>query len=94
MAFYCWGWRVRSIGCPDCEEAYLRVSLTGLSCHSWGMVAAPTVPEGDSTEIQSSPGTNLEGDPGVRHGHPGTLTCCCIQQAQLPEYFPHKPCEL
>ena len=55
MAFYCWGGRVRSIGCPDCEEAYLRVSLTGLSCHSWGMVAAPTVPEGDGTKIQSSP---------------------------------------
>ena len=52
---FCWGWRASSIGYPDCEEAYLRVSLTGLSCHSWGMVAAPTVPEGDGTEIQSSP---------------------------------------
>ena len=55
MAFYCWGWRARSIGCPDCEEVYLRMSLTGLSCHSWAMVVASTVPEGDGTEIQSSP---------------------------------------
>ena len=27
MAFYCWEWRVTSIGCPDCEEEYLRVSF-------------------------------------------------------------------
>ena len=27
MAFYCWGWRVTSIGCPDCEEEYPRVSF-------------------------------------------------------------------
>ena len=46
-----------SIGYPDCEEENLRggLSLTGLSCHSWGMVAAPTVLEEDSTEIQSHP---------------------------------------
>ena len=55
MPFYCWGWRARSIACPDCEEAYLRVSLTGLSCHSWGMVAALTTPEADGTEIQPCP---------------------------------------
>ena len=27
MALYCWEWRVTSIGCPDCEEEYLRVSF-------------------------------------------------------------------
>ena len=42
-----------SIGCPDYKEEYLRVSLTALSCPSWGMVASPTIPEGDGTEIQS-----------------------------------------
>ena len=52
------------------------------------MVAAPTAPEEDGTEIQSSPGTNLEGDPGVRHGHPGTLTCSWVHQTWLQEYFP------
>ena len=50
------------------------MSLTGLSCHSWGMVAAPTVPEGDGSEIHSSLWEpNLEGDSSVRHGHPGPL---------------------
>ena len=52
------------------------------------MVAALTVPEGDGTEIQSSPGTNLEGDPGVRHGHPRNLTCSWVHQTWLQEYFP------
>ena len=33
-------------------------------------------------------GTNLEGDPGVRHGHPGTLTCSCVHQTWQQEYFP------
>ena len=52
------------------------------------MVAAPTVPEEDGTEIQSRPGTSLEGDPGVRHGHPRTLTCSWVHQTWLQEYLP------
>ena len=55
MAFYCWGWRVTSIGCPDCEEEYPRVSFDWAQLSLLGMVAAPTVPEGDGTEIQSHP---------------------------------------
>ena len=31
-----------------------RHPLTGFGCHSWGMVAGPTVPEGDGSEIHSS----------------------------------------
>ena len=26
-ALYCWGWRVMSIGCPDCEHECVRVSF-------------------------------------------------------------------
>ena len=51
-------------------------------------MAAPPIPEEDGTEIQSRPGTNLEGDPGVTHGHPRTLTCSWVHQTWLQEYFP------
>ena len=36
-------------------------------------------------------GTNLEGDPRVRRGHPGALTGSCVQQEQLPECFSTNP---
>ena len=39
-------------------------------------------------------GTNLEGDPSVRHGHPGALTCSCIQPKWLQGYFTPNPANL
>ena len=89
MAFYCWEWRVTSIGCPDCEEEYLRVSF------DWAQLSL--LGDGGITDhlrgrryrdSATSPGTNLEGDPGVRHGHPRTLTCSWVHQTWLQEYLP------
>lgn len=45
-------------------------------------------PEGDGTEDFSHIlGTNLEGDPSVRHGQPRALTCSRVQPKWLQVYF-------
>ena len=87
-AFYCWGWRVTSIGCPDCEHECLRVSIDWAQLSLLGDGGSTAHPRRRRTEIQSRPGTNLEGDPRVRHGHPRTLTCSWVHQTWLQEYFP------
>ena len=93
MAFYCWGWRVTSIGCPDWEEEYLRVSFDWAQLSLLGDGGSSDGPRGrrvrDSVTFL---GTNLEDDPGVRHGHPGALTGSCVHKAA--GVFLPKPCKL
>ena len=89
MAFYCWGWRVTSIGCPDCEEEYPRVSFDWAQLSLLGDGGSTDSPRGRRyRDSVPSPGTNLEGDPTVMHGHPGALTSSCVHQTWLQEYFP------
>ena len=91
-ALYCWGWRVTSIVCPDCREEYLRVSF------DWAQLSL--LGDGGITDhlrgrryrdSATSTGTNLEGDPGVRHGHPRDLTGSCVHWTQLQEWFHTSP---
>ena len=74
MAFYCWGWRVTSIVCPDCEEEYLRVSFDWAHLSLLGDGGSTDRPRGRwYRDSVTSLGINLEEDPSVRHGHPGSL---------------------
>ena len=92
MAFYCWEWRVTSIGCPDCEEEYLRVSFDWAQLSLLGDGGITNhLRERRYRDSATSPGTNLEGDPGVRHGHPRDLTGSCVHQTQLQEWFHTSP---
>ena len=86
--FFIAGVRVTHIGCPDCEEEYLRASFNWVQLSLLGNGGSTDRPRGRRyRDSVKSLGINLEGDPGVRHGCSRALTSSCIQQAQLPEYF-------
>ena len=56
-----------------------------------GMVAAPRSRGRWYRDSVMSPGTNLKGNPGVTHGHPGALAGSYVQQTRLQGYFPTNP---
>ena len=92
MALYCWGWRMMSIVCSDCREEYLRVSFDWAQLSLLGDGGITNhLRERRYRDSATSPGTNLEGDPGVRHGHPRDLTGSCVHQTQLQEWFHTSP---
>ena len=94
MAFYCWRWRAMGIGCPDCEEEYLRGVL-------W-LVSVVIPGDGGSTEVQREmvqrfshvPGNQSERKPWCDAWTPWgpcRLLCSANTAAGV---LPHKPCEL
>ena len=89
MAFYCWEWRVTSIGCPDCEEEYLRVSFDWAQLSLLGDGGSTNSPRGRRVRNSlRSLGTKSGRRPQCEAWTPWALTCFCIHQVQLPECFP------
>ena len=69
-----------------------RCPLTGLSCHSWGTVAAPTIPEEDGTEIQSGPRETIWKKTRYEAWRAwGPSRLLRSPHTTRPEYFPPNP---
>ena len=93
MAFYCWGWRVTSTVCPDCEEEYLRVSFDWAHLSLLGDGGSTDRPRGRwYRDSVMSLGTNLEETPvwGMDTLGPYRLLRSPVTATGV---LPPKPCE-